>query len=103
VTAEAFATPGAYLQRWFSRIAEPPLPIPPREPVGIPDVLEYLKASNYVVYRAPRGEGEPKFVCQGSLVTFEHLLALANEHRAARQLPPFPLVPLSTTPSAEPL
>ena len=55
--------------------------------------LEYLQDSNFVVYRAPAGEGEPKFVCQGSVVTVHNLILFANEHRATRHLPPFQLVP----------
>ena len=45
------------------------------------------------VYRAPRGEGAPKYVYQGQVATLEKLVSLANEHRALRQLPPFQLVP----------
>ena len=65
----------------------------PKPTEMISDVLDYLKESNFVVYRAPRGEGEPKFVCQGSVVTLQNLVSFANEHRATRQLPPFQLVP----------
>ena len=69
----------------------PRLPAP--KPTTIADVLEYLRENKFVVYRAPPGQGEPKFVCQGSVVILQDLVALANEHRAARQLPPFQLVP----------
>ena len=67
--------------------------LPTPKPTAIADVLEYLRENNFVVYGAPPGEGEPKFVCQGSVVILQDLVLLANEHRAARQLPPFQLVP----------
>ena len=67
--------------------------LPTPKPTGISDVVEYLQDNNFVVYAAPRGEGEPKFVCQGSVVNLQDLVSFANAHRAARQLPPFQIVP----------
>ena len=53
------------------------------------DVLVYLRECNFTVYPAPLGEGTPKYVYQGQLVTLEKLISIANGHRALRQLPPF--------------
>ena len=53
------------------------------------DVLVYLRECNFTVYPAPLGEGTPKYVYQGQLVTLDRLIAIANGHRALRQLPPF--------------
>lgn len=64
--------------------------VPPPEPTVAADVLAYLQACNFTVYPAPRGEGEPKYVCQGQVMTLDRLVAIANDHRALRQLPPFP-------------
>ena len=67
--------------------------LPTPKPIAISDVVEYLQERHFVVYAAPRGEGEPKFVCQGSVVNLQELVSFANAHRAARQLTPFQLVP----------
>jgi hypothetical protein len=61
-------------------------------PTAISDILEYLQDCNFVAYPAPLGEGRPKYVFQGALVTLETLLAIANEHRAKRSLPLFHLI-----------
>jgi hypothetical protein len=66
----------------------PPTP----EPTIATDVLAYLQECNFTVYAAPLGEGEPKYVYQGQVLTLDRLLAIANEHRALRQLPPFPFL-----------
>ena len=67
------------------------LPTPaPTEPI---DVLDYLEECGFTVYAAPRGEGEPKYVFQGQVMTLQSLVSLANEHRAKRDLSPFQLVP----------
>jgi len=63
--------------------------LPKPEPTEISDILEYLRDCNFVVYPAPRGDGEPKYVYQGAVVTLQKLVSIANEHRAVRQLPPF--------------
>lgn len=67
--------------------------LPTPEPTEAIDVLDYLEECGFSVYRAPRGEGEPKFVFQGQVVTLQNLISIANEHRATRDLPPFQLVP----------
>ena len=64
---------------------QPPTP----EPTVADDVLAYLRECNFTVYAAPLGEGTPKYVYQGQLVTLDRLVAIANGHRALRQLPPF--------------
>ena len=56
--------------------------LPTPEPTAISNVLEYLRACNFVVYPAPRGEGQPKYVCQSMVITEEKLVAIANDHRA---------------------
>jgi hypothetical protein len=66
--------------------------LPTPEPTAIPDILEYLRDCTFVVYPAPRGDGQPKYVYQGTVVTLEKLVSIANEHRAIRHLPPFQLV-----------
>ena len=66
--------------------------LPTPEPTTISSVLEYLRGCDFVVYPAPRGEGQPKYVCQSMVVTEEKLMALTNEHRMANQLPPFQIV-----------
>ena len=67
--------------------------LPTPEPTTIDNVLEYLRGCNFVVYRAPRGEGQPKYVCQSMVVTEEKLVKIANDHRATQHLPPFQVVP----------
>ena len=67
--------------------------LPTPEPTTISKVLEYLRGGNVVVYPAPRGAGERKYVCQTMVVTVEKLLEIANEQRAAAHLPPFQVVP----------
>ena len=67
--------------------------LPTPEPTTIANVLGYLRDLKFVVYPAPRGEGQPKYVCQSMVVTEEKLVAIANEHRATRHLPPFQVVP----------
>ena len=67
--------------------------LPTPEPTTISSVLEYLRGCNFVVYRAPRGEGQPKYVYQSMVVTEERLVAIANELRATKYLPPFQVVP----------
>jgi hypothetical protein len=52
-------------------------------------VLAYLQECHFTVYPAPVGEGEPKYVYQGQVITLDRLVAIANTHRALRQLPPF--------------
>jgi hypothetical protein len=56
------------------------------------DALAYLQECNFTVYAAPLGEGEPKYVCQGQVLTLDRLVAIANDHRALRRLPPFPFL-----------
>jgi hypothetical protein len=67
--------------------------LPTPEPTEASDVLDYLEECGFSVYRAPRGEGEPKYVFQGQVMTLQNLMSVANEHRAKRALPPFQLVP----------
>jgi hypothetical protein len=67
--------------------------LPTPQPTTISNVLEYLRGCNFVVYPAPRGEGQPKFVYRGMVVTEEKLVGIANEHRATQHLPPFQVVP----------
>ena len=55
------------------------------------DILDYLADCNFTVYPAPRGEGQPKYVYQGQVITLEKLVSIANEHRAIRGLEPFEL------------
>jgi hypothetical protein len=64
---------------------------PQPKPTLPADVLEYLEECSFSVYPAPLGEGEPKYVYQGQVVTLQKLVAIANDHRAIRQLPPFEL------------
>jgi hypothetical protein len=66
-------------------VRQPPTP----EVTVAADVLAYLLDCNFTVYAAPVGEGEPKYVYQGQVVSLEKLVAIANDHRALRQLPPF--------------
>ena len=67
------------------RVRQPSIP----EPTVADDVLAYLRECNFTVYPAPLGEGTPKYVYQGQLVTLEKLISIANGHRALRQIPPF--------------
>lgn len=62
------------------------------EPTLAADILDYLREYNFTVYAAPHGEGRPKYVYQGQVVTLERLVAIANEHRARMELPPFQFV-----------
>ena len=66
--------------------------LPTPERTAISDILEYLQSCNLVVYAAPLGDGEPKYVYQGAVVTLQTLVIIANEHRALRRLPPFQLI-----------
>ena len=65
---------------------------PTPEPTVAADALAYLQECNFTVYPAPLGEGEPKYVYQGQVLTLDRLVAIANDHRALRQLPPFPFL-----------
>jgi hypothetical protein len=67
------------------QVRRPPTPELPVDAV----VLTYLLDCNFTVYPAPRGEGEPKYVYQGQVVTLQKLIAIANDHRVLRQLLPF--------------
>ena len=67
------------------QVRQPPTPELPEAD----DVLAYLRECNFTVYAAPLGEGTPKYVYQGQLVTLDRLIAIANGHRVLRQLPPF--------------
>jgi hypothetical protein len=66
--------------------------LPTPEPTAITGILDYLRDCNFDVYPAPPGEGQPKYVFQGQVVTLENLVSIANDHRARLQLPPFELV-----------
>ena len=65
--------------------------LPTPEPIEASEVLQYLHDCSFDVYAAPRGQGEPKYVCQGAVVTQQELVSIANEHRNTRGLPPFQL------------
>lgn len=65
--------------------------LPTPEPTEPSAVLQYLHDCDFEVYPAPRGEGEPKYVCRGAVVKLQELVAIANEHRDKRGLPPFQL------------
>jgi len=66
--------------------------LPTPEHSALPEILEYLQNCDFVVYPAPRGDGQPKYVYQGAVVTLEKLVSIANEHRAIKHLRPFQLV-----------
>jgi hypothetical protein len=66
--------------------------LPSPEPTSISEILDYLTDCNFTVHPAPLGEGSPKYVYQGQVVTLDNLISIANEHRALRALPPFQLV-----------
>ncbi len=59
------------------------------------DVLAYLLDCNFTVYPAPLGEGEPKYVYQGQVVTLDRLIAIANDHRALQAAPSIRIPSLS--------
>jgi len=67
-----------------------PLRRPPTPAATDPsDIVDYLTDCNFTVYAAPRGEGQPKYVYQGQVVTLDRLISIANEHRSIRGLEPF--------------
>jgi hypothetical protein len=68
-------------------------PLPTQESTDPHDVLDYLQDCNFSVYAAPRGEGVPKYVFQGQVVTLQKLISIANDHRENRHLPLFQPVP----------
>jgi hypothetical protein len=67
------------------QVGRPPAPAP----TDPSEILEYLADCSFTVYPAPRGEGQPKYVYQGQVITIDRLVSIANEHRAIRGLEPF--------------
>ena len=72
--------------------------LPTPEPVTIVEVVDYLKECELDVHLAPRKGIERTYICETVVLKVEKLVEVANEYRAALDLPPFQLVPLLQKP-----